>query len=76
VSPGTDFIGFPRIPSRRVAHLVRRADVVTENFTAGTADRLAVGYEVVRQVNQRIVYCSISGFGGGTLTRGFEPWIP
>jgi CoA:oxalate CoA-transferase len=46
------------------ADLVRRADVVTENFTAGTADRLGVGYEVVRQVNQRIVYCSINGFGG------------
>jgi CoA:oxalate CoA-transferase len=43
--------------------LVRRADVVVENFTAGTADRLGVGYAATREVNQSIVYCSISGFG-------------
>jgi len=43
--------------------LVRRADVVVENFTAGTADRLGVGYEAARGANERIVYCSISGFG-------------
>jgi len=43
--------------------LVRGADVVVENFSTGTADRLGVGYESVRAVNERIVYCSISGFG-------------
>ena len=43
--------------------LVRKADVVVENFSTGTADRLGVGYESVRAVNERIVYCSISGFG-------------
>jgi CoA:oxalate CoA-transferase len=46
--------------------LVRHADVVVENFTAGTADRLGVGYEAARAVNERIVYCSISGFGKGS----------
>lgn len=45
------------------ADLVRHADVVVENFTAGTADRLGVGYETARAANERIVYCSISGFG-------------
>lgn len=43
--------------------LARRADVIVENFTAGTADRLGVGYEAAREANERIVYCSISGFG-------------
>jgi crotonobetainyl-CoA:carnitine CoA-transferase CaiB-like acyl-CoA transferase len=43
--------------------LVRRADIVVENFTAGTAERLGVGYAAASQANQRIVYCSISGFG-------------
>ena len=43
--------------------LVRHADVVVENFTAGTADRLGVGYEAARRANSRVVYCSISGFG-------------
>jgi crotonobetainyl-CoA:carnitine CoA-transferase CaiB-like acyl-CoA transferase len=43
--------------------LCRDADIVVENFTAGTADRLGVGYAVAKQANPRIVYCSLSGFG-------------
>ena len=39
------------------------ADVVIENMRAGVVDRLGIGYEAVRGVNPRIVYCSISGFG-------------
>lgn len=45
------------------ADLVRSADVVVENFTSGTADRLGVGYEAARAANPAIVYCAISGFG-------------
>ncbi|MDF7776358.1 CoA transferase [Sphingomonas sp. AOB5] len=45
------------------ADLVRTADIVVENFTAGTADRLGVGYAFAREVNPRIVYASLSGFG-------------
>jgi CoA:oxalate CoA-transferase len=43
--------------------LVGSADIVVENFSPGTADRLGVGYEHTRAVNPRIVYTSISGFG-------------
>lgn len=43
--------------------LVAKADIVVENFTAGTADRLGVGYEACAQVNPRIVFASLSGFG-------------
>jgi crotonobetainyl-CoA:carnitine CoA-transferase CaiB-like acyl-CoA transferase len=43
--------------------LVRTADIVVENFTAGTADRLGVGYEFARGVNPGVIYCSLSGFG-------------
>jgi len=50
--------------------LVRNADIVVENFTAGTADRLGVGYEAARAVNPRIVYCSLSGFGADDLDGG------
>jgi len=39
------------------------ADVVIENFSAGTADRLGVGYPAVSTANPAIVYCSINGFG-------------
>lgn len=43
--------------------LAQRADVVIEGFRPGVVDRLEVGYEAVRAVNPRIVYCSLSGFG-------------
>ena len=43
--------------------LVRGADVVLENFTPGTMDRLGLGYAALREVNPRLVYCAISGFG-------------
>ena len=43
--------------------LIEEADVVVENFRPGTAERLGVGYDDVREVNDDIVYCSISAFG-------------
>jgi CoA:oxalate CoA-transferase len=45
------------------ADLVRRADVVVDNFSRGTLERLGVGYAFGSQINPRIVYCSITGFG-------------
>jgi crotonobetainyl-CoA:carnitine CoA-transferase CaiB-like acyl-CoA transferase len=39
------------------------ADVVIENFRAGLADSLGLGYDALRARNERIVYCSITGFG-------------
>jgi CoA:oxalate CoA-transferase len=43
--------------------LVNRADIVVENFTAGTADRLGIGYQACKAVNPRVVFASLSGFG-------------
>ncbi|OYD61481.1 CaiB/BaiF CoA transferase family protein [Rhodococcus sp. OK302] len=43
--------------------LIREADIVVENFSAGTADRLGIGYDHARSINPRIVYTSINGFG-------------
>jgi crotonobetainyl-CoA:carnitine CoA-transferase CaiB-like acyl-CoA transferase len=45
------------------ADMLKQADVVVENYSAGTLDRLGIGYEFAKKTNPRIVYCSISGFG-------------
>jgi CoA:oxalate CoA-transferase len=43
--------------------LVEKVDVVMENFTPGTMDRLGLGYEVLSQSNPRLIYSATSGFG-------------
>jgi len=43
--------------------LAGKADVLMENFVPGTADKLGLGYERVSNLNSRIIYCSVSGFG-------------
>src|SRR5580693_3978465 len=45
------------------ADLVKKSDIVVENFSRGTLDRLGVGYVFAREVNPRVIYCSITGFG-------------
>jgi crotonobetainyl-CoA:carnitine CoA-transferase CaiB-like acyl-CoA transferase len=43
--------------------LARDADVVLESYRPGVVERLGIGFETVRAVNPRIVYCSTSGYG-------------
>jgi CoA:oxalate CoA-transferase len=43
--------------------LVRRADVLVENYRPGTLDRLGLGEEQMRAVNSRLIYAAVSGFG-------------
>ncbi len=44
--------------------LIATADAVVENFRPGVMDRLGLGYEVLRETREDIIYCAISGFGG------------
>jgi crotonobetainyl-CoA:carnitine CoA-transferase CaiB-like acyl-CoA transferase len=43
--------------------LIQNSDVLLEGFRPGVVDRLGVGYETVREVNPKIIYCSITGYG-------------
>lgn len=43
--------------------MVKKADVVLENFRVGALERLGLGYEVGKKHNPKIIYCSVSGFG-------------
>ena len=46
-----------------VDRLIRSADVLVENFRPGTLDRLGFGPGPAREMNDRLIYCSISGYG-------------
>jgi CoA:oxalate CoA-transferase len=43
--------------------LVARADVLLENFSPGTLDGLGAGYDVLKDINPRLVYATGTGFG-------------
>jgi crotonobetainyl-CoA:carnitine CoA-transferase CaiB-like acyl-CoA transferase len=46
-----------------IHRLAAQADVVIENFRAGTVQRLKIDYETLRAANPQLIYCSISGYG-------------
>lgn len=43
--------------------MVKKADVVVENYRPGVMDKLGVGYDVLKEVNDKIIYAAVSGFG-------------
>lgn len=43
--------------------LVAKADIVVENYRPGVMDKLGLGYDVLREINPRIIYAAVSGFG-------------
>ena len=46
-----------------VQKLAAQADVVVENFKTGGAEKLGLGYDALKALNPKLVYCSISGYG-------------
>jgi crotonobetainyl-CoA:carnitine CoA-transferase CaiB-like acyl-CoA transferase len=46
-----------------VRELAKRSDIVLENFKVGTLDRYGLGQRQLRELNPRLIYCSITGFG-------------
>lgn len=50
--------------------LIDWADVLVENFSPGTMERLGLGHEAARARNPRLIFCSISGFGQDGPSRG------
>jgi alpha-methylacyl-CoA racemase len=51
-------------PTRdRIRDLAVKCDVVVEQFRPGVMDRLGLGYEALRKLNPKLIYCAISGYG-------------
>ncbi len=43
--------------------LAQRADVILEGFRPGVAERLGIDYQRIKEINEKIIYCSLSGYG-------------
>ncbi|MPY93561.1 MAG: CoA transferase, partial [Acidimicrobiia bacterium] len=59
-----------------LAELVRRSDVVSENFAAGVLDRLGFGYERLRELRPDVIYVSNCGFGQSGPYASYKSWGP
>jgi len=55
-----------------IRKLIKKSDVVVENFRAGVMEKLGFGYKHVKKINPKIIYCSISGYGQ-TSSRSHQP---
>jgi len=46
-----------------IHELIKKSDVLIENFAPGVMDRLELDYDTVKKINEKIIYCSVSCFG-------------
>ena len=51
------------VERKKLMPLIARADILIEQFRPGVMARLGLGYEALRAINPRLIYCSISGYG-------------
>ena len=61
-----------------LSRMVADADVVTENYRPGVAEKLGADYDTLTSVNSRMIYCSVTGYGGSGPLReapAFDPLL-
>ena len=46
--------------------IAEKSDILIENFSPGVMDRLGIGWDVIKEVNNRLIYGSVTGFGKGS----------
>jgi formyl-CoA transferase len=61
---------------RLFKEVAKQADVVLENFGPGAMDRLGLGWDVLRDLNPRLIYATIKGFGSYGPYSGFKSYEP
>ncbi len=61
---------------RLFKRVIEQSDVLLENFGPGALDRLGLGYEVLSQLNPRLIYATIKGFGTYGPYSGFKSFEP
>jgi crotonobetainyl-CoA:carnitine CoA-transferase CaiB-like acyl-CoA transferase len=59
-----------------LAEIVKRSDVVSENFAAGVMERLGFGYERLKELRPDVIYVSNCGFGHTGPYASFKTWGP
>lgn len=52
-------------------NLVRTSDILIENFRPGVMTRLGLGYETLKKINPKLIYCAISGYGHKSPLKDF-----
>lgn len=51
------------VDKEKFLDMVKEADIVVESFRPGVMDRLGVGYDTLKELNEGIIYCAITGYG-------------
>src|SRR4029079_4881958 len=51
------------IDREKLVPLIKRADIIVEQFRPGVMGRLGLGYDDLKSINPKLIYCSISGYG-------------
>lgn len=55
---------------QKILNIIKTADVVIQNFRPGVAQRLGIDYETLKQLNPKLIYGSVSGYGADN-----KPWL-